>query len=166
MLAQVQRGREGEPGVGGQGGGAGAFPSVATLVRYTGLSERTVRTCLDRLAAEGIISPCDPDIVAARIKRADRRPQSWDLNLSLVRDDLNDAGIAVLEHQFPGLGIRLAAAVQPGADSQSDGVQSVHPVAGRRRRGRGSRRLVGGELRSCQLLRPTITAADRPGSGM
>ena len=40
--------------------GTGAFPSVATLVRYTGLSERTVRTCLDRLAAEGIISPCDP----------------------------------------------------------------------------------------------------------
>ena len=52
--------------------GAGAFPSVATLVRYTGLSERTVRTCLDRLEAEGIIRPCDPDIVAARIKRVDR----------------------------------------------------------------------------------------------
>jgi hypothetical protein len=31
--------------------GTGAFPSVATLVRYTGLSERTVRTCLDRLPA-------------------------------------------------------------------------------------------------------------------
>ena len=35
--------------------GTGAFPSVATLVRYTGLSERTVRTCLDRLAVAGII---------------------------------------------------------------------------------------------------------------
>jgi hypothetical protein len=55
--------------------GMGAFPSVATLVRYTGLSERTVRTCLDRRAAAGIIAPCDPDIVAARIKRPDRRPQ-------------------------------------------------------------------------------------------
>jgi len=54
------------------------FPSAATLVRYTGLAERTVRTCLDRLAAEGIISPCDPGIVAARIKRAARRPQGWD----------------------------------------------------------------------------------------
>jgi DNA-binding transcriptional regulator PaaX len=52
---------------------------VATLVRYTGLSERTVRTCLDRLEAEGITRPCDPDIVAARIKRADRRPKGWDL---------------------------------------------------------------------------------------
>jgi hypothetical protein len=76
----------------------------ATLVRYTGLAERTVRTCLDRLAAEGIIAPCDPDIVAARIKRADRRPQGWDLNLSLVRDDLDNAAIAVLDHQFPELG--------------------------------------------------------------
>jgi len=41
--------------------GMGAFPSVATLVRCTGLSERTVRTCLDRLQAQGIIRPCDPD---------------------------------------------------------------------------------------------------------
>jgi hypothetical protein len=109
--------------------GTGAFPSVATLVRYTGLSERTVRTCLDRLAAEGIISPCDPGIVAARIKRADRRPQDWDLDLSLVRDDLDDAALAVLEHQFPGLAARLAAAAQPGADGPSDGLQSPHPAA-------------------------------------
>jgi hypothetical protein len=87
--------------------GTGAFPSVATLVRYTGLSERTVRTCLDRLEAAGIVSPCDPGIVAARIKRADRRRQGWNLNLSLVRDDLDDAAIAVVEHQFPGLSIRL-----------------------------------------------------------
>ena len=46
--------------------GTGAFSSVATLVRYTGLSERIVRTCLDRLEAAGIIAPCDPDIIAAR----------------------------------------------------------------------------------------------------
>ena len=45
---------------------------MATLVRYTGLAERTVRTCLDRLQTAGIIAPCDPGIVAARIKRADR----------------------------------------------------------------------------------------------
>ena len=76
--------------------GTGAFPSVATLVRYTGLSERTVRTCLDRLQAEGIIAPWDPGIVAARIKRAGRRPQGWDLNLSLVRDALDRAALAVL----------------------------------------------------------------------
>src|SRR5258706_14033278 len=35
--------------------GTGAFPSVATLVRYTGLSERTVRTGRDRLAAPALI---------------------------------------------------------------------------------------------------------------
>jgi hypothetical protein len=108
--------------------GTGAFPSVATLVRYTGLSERTVRTCMDRLEAEGIISPCDPDIVAARIKRADRRPEGWDLNLSLLRDDFDAAAVAVLEHQFPALGIRLAATAQPGADGPSEGVQSPDPV--------------------------------------
>ncbi len=102
---------------------------MATLVRYTGLSERTVRTCLDRLEAEGIIARCDPDIVAARIKRADRRPQSWDLSLSLVRGDLDDATVAVLEHQFPGLGIRLAAAARPGLDGWADGVHSPHPAA-------------------------------------
>jgi Helix-turn-helix domain len=109
--------------------GTAAFPSVATLVRYTGLAERTVRICLDRLEAEAIIASCDPDIVAARIKRADRRPQGWDLNLSLVRHDLDDATVAVLEHRFPGLGARLAAAGQPGAAGLADGVQSPHPVA-------------------------------------
>jgi hypothetical protein len=54
---------------------------LATLVRYTALSERTMRTCLDRLEAAAIISACDPEIVAARIKRADRRPRGWDLSL-------------------------------------------------------------------------------------
>ena len=123
-LAPVPAGRGGQPssackfvlvGLANHAGpdGAGAFPSVGTLVRYTGLAERTVRTCLDRLAAEGIISPCDPDIVAARIKRADRRPQGWDLKLGLVRDDLDDTADAVPEHQFPRLGVRPAAAAQP-----------------------------------------------------
>ena len=108
--------------------GTGACPSVATLVRYTGLSERTVRICLDRLAAESLISPCDPDIVAFRIKRADRRPQGWDLNLSLVRHDLDDATVAVLEHRFPGLAAGLAPAAPSGADDQADGGAPPHPV--------------------------------------
>jgi helix-turn-helix protein len=82
--------------------GTGAFPSGATLVRYTGLSERTVRTCLDQLQAEGIIWPCDPDIAAARIKRADRRPQGWDFNLSLARDDLNAAAVAASSSSSQG----------------------------------------------------------------
>ena len=45
---------------------------MVTLVRYTGPAEQTVRTCLDRLQTAGIIPPCDPGTVAARIKRADR----------------------------------------------------------------------------------------------
>jgi hypothetical protein len=98
--------------------GTGAFPSVATLVRYTGLSERTVRTCLDRLQAAGIITPCDPDIVAAWIKRADRRPQGWDLNLCLVRDDPD--GVQPLH---PVTGSR-----EP-VDNPADGVQPLHPAA-------------------------------------
>ena len=115
--------------------GMGAFPSVTTLVGYTGLSERTVRTCLDRLEAENIIRPCDPDIVAARIKRADRRPHGWDLDLSLIRGDLTAAELAVLEHQFPGLAARVAAAADATtADATTaeaaDGVQSPHPVEG------------------------------------
>ena len=108
--------------------GTGAFPSVATLVRYTGLSERTVRTCLGRLEAAGMIRPCDPDVVAARIKRADRRPKGWDLDLSLIRDDLTEADLAALEHQFPGLRARVAAAACPDAGDVADGVQWPHPA--------------------------------------
>jgi hypothetical protein len=89
--------------------GTGAFPSAVTLVRYTGLSERTARTCLDRPDAEGIIRPCDPGIVVARIKRADRRSQGWDLNVGMVRDDLAEADIVKLERQFPGVAARPAA---------------------------------------------------------
>ena len=109
--------------------GTGAFPSVATLVRYTGLSERTVRTCLDRLEAEGIIQACDPDIIAARIKRADRRPKGWDLDLSLIRADLTDTEVAVLGRQFPGLGARAAAAACPDTREAPDGGQSPHPAS-------------------------------------
>jgi len=56
--------------------GTAAFPSVKTLVRYSDLSERTVRTALDRLEADGIIRPCDPAIVAAKIKRETSGPRA------------------------------------------------------------------------------------------
>lgn len=57
-LAPVPAGRRGQPssackfvlvGLANHAGpdGTGAFPSVATLVRHVGLSERTVRSCLD-----------------------------------------------------------------------------------------------------------------------
>ena len=106
--------------------GSCAFPAVRTLTRYTGLSERTVRACLGRLEAAGLIRPCDPAVVAARIKRADRRPKGWDLDLSLIRDDLAEEDVAALECQFPGLAARLTA--KPGSIYDFHGVQSPHPV--------------------------------------
>lgn len=123
--------------------GSAAFPSVSTLVRYTGLSERTVRTCLDRLEACGTIRPCDPAMVAARIKRADRRPKGWDLDLSQVRDDLGEADIAALEAQFPGLAARLKAAVRSSGRESAGGVHPPYPAEP-----------VDNEERGVQLLHP------------
>lgn len=59
--------------------GCNAFPSVARLVRYTRLSERSVQNALRVLEELGLITPSDPQIVAAYVKRADRRPNGWDL---------------------------------------------------------------------------------------
>ena len=126
-LAPVPRDRDGRPssacafvlvGLANHASNDGtiSFPSVATLMRYTRLSERTIRTTLDRLEAEGIITRCDPDIVAAHIKRRDRRPQGWNLNTSLIRDDLTGDDLASLERTFPGI-------------TASYGVQPLHPVA-------------------------------------
>jgi hypothetical protein len=109
--------------------GTGAFPSVATLVRYTGLSERTVRSSLDRLETAGIISPCDPDIIAARIKRADRRPQGWDLNLSLVRVDLDEHPATRSASQAPNRRTARDAASRPDRAGHPNGVQATHPAA-------------------------------------
>ena len=85
-----------------------------------------MRACLGRLEAAGLIRPCDAAVVAVRIKRADRRPRGWDLDLSLIRDDLAEEDVAALERQFPGLAARLAAAPGPGHDFY--GVQSPHPA--------------------------------------
>ncbi len=114
--------------------GKEAFPSVRTLIRYTDLSERTVQTALDRLEGDGIIRPCDPAVVAAKIKRADRRPRGWDLAMHLVRDDLDEEELAVLERQFPGLTARVAAmgaADSSGPGDSDDGVQPLHPAGER-----------------------------------
>ena len=76
----------------------------------------------------GSARPCDPEIVAARIKRAGRRPKGWDLDLSLIRDDLTEADLAALEHQFPGLAARVAVAACPDAGGAADGLQSPDPA--------------------------------------
>lgn len=107
--------------------GTAAFPSIRTLRRYTGLSRRAVQNALDRLEADGVIEPCDPALISAKIKRADQRPQGWDLAMHLISDDLDDNEIAALEAQFPGLTDRVAAL---RSDCPGSGVQQVHPVPG------------------------------------
>jgi hypothetical protein len=89
--------------------GTAAFPAARVLARCTRLSERTVRTSLDRLEAEGVIALGDPAAGAAWISRGDRRPQVWNLSLGYVRGDLTDADIAELEPGWPGLRQRAAA---------------------------------------------------------
>ena len=88
-----------------------------------------MRTCLDRLDAAGIISPCDPGIAAGRINRAGRRPQGGDLNLGIVCDDLTEAGIMTPERQFPGLAVRPAIMARPDLTIRPTG-QPPHPTPG------------------------------------
>jgi hypothetical protein len=91
-----------------------------------------VRTALDRLQAEGIIAAWDPAIIAAKIKRADQRPQGWDLAMHLIRDDLDDEDLATLERQFPGLTARIRAARAAAgvlAEGSDHGVQQLHSAS-------------------------------------
>jgi hypothetical protein len=109
--------------------GRDAFPCVDTLMRYTRLGERTVRAALDRLEAAGIIRPSDPDIIAAKIKRPDHRPQGWDLNMHLVRDDLTRDQLEKIGKDSPFLAPHIAAhlaALDARATDRlsDDGVQS------------------------------------------
>lgn len=93
-------------------------PVRRTLVRYSGLSERTVRTCLDRR----IIAPCDPHIGSARIKRADRRPREWGLDLTLVREDVADEHACGPEHHPPlAAASPLVSAGQAMTDTRTAG---------------------------------------------
>ncbi|MCK2239964.1 MULTISPECIES: helix-turn-helix domain-containing protein [unclassified Crossiella] len=71
--------------------GQGAFPSLRRVMRYTHLSERTVRMCVRRLETAGLIRPANPKIVAAYISRADRRPNGWDLALHRTRSEEPEA---------------------------------------------------------------------------
>lgn len=59
--------------------GRAAFPSVLRLARDTGLSESAVRRSLRTLEKFLLIRRGSPAIVAAHIKRSDRRPASYDL---------------------------------------------------------------------------------------
>ena len=49
--------------------------------------------------------------------------------MALVRDDLDDAAVAVMTHQCSGFGTRLASAAQPVANGRPGGVRAPHPAA-------------------------------------
>lgn len=72
--------------------GRNAFPSTATLARYTRLSERSVRYALRSLQDLDLIRDSDPEIVAAYVKRADRRPNGYDLAMHHVEAVHNNGG--------------------------------------------------------------------------
>jgi hypothetical protein len=106
--------------------GTSAFPSVRRIMLNTSLGRRTVLDCLERLASEGIIRPGNPDIVAAHIRRADRRTLPWDLALERVNVNLSNEDIAMLEGQFPGIGLRVAAARRGSDQGIFDEVRDSH----------------------------------------
>ena len=137
--------------------GHNAFPAVATLARYTRLSERSVQYALRNLEDLNLITPSDPDIVAAYVKRADRRPQGWDLPVhstihSLIHTVgdgvyiLHPAGAHGVQTQAHGVqtttsrGARLAPEPSlnrsknrplPGSALHDDASATVPPVCGR-----------------------------------
>jgi hypothetical protein len=99
--------------------GRNAFPAVSTLVRYTRLSERSVQYALRSLEDLELIEPSDPDIVAAYVKRADRRPKGWDL---LIHNTVHR-----VVHS-PGDGVQTVhPADQHGVQTQAHGVQTRPP---------------------------------------
>jgi hypothetical protein len=101
--------------------GTGAFSSVATLVRYTGLSERMVPTWAGSAGGRGHHRAVRPGIVAARIKRADRRPQGRDLNLSPVGAyrDSSELHFHRAERHVNRPGDRSATGVRSGLAAKS-----------------------------------------------
>jgi hypothetical protein len=72
--------------------GRNAFPSLARLARYTRLSERSVRYALRTLEELDLIRPSDPEIVAAYVKRADRRPNGYNLSVHRAEATVDNSG--------------------------------------------------------------------------
>jgi hypothetical protein len=63
--------------------GRSAFPSVESLQEDTGLSRRSVYRAIKTLEDAGVIVRGDQSIVAAHIKRADKRPVCYDMVMDL-----------------------------------------------------------------------------------
>ena len=100
--------------------GSAAFPSQSTIARYTRMSLSAVKLHLKKLEQSGIITRCDPKIVAAYIPRWDKRPVGWDLHLDITRDDtaaiisITDSGV----HLMPPV---EGDSLRTGVTSRTDG---------------------------------------------
>lgn len=68
--------------------GRGARPAQATLARYVGVSDRTIRTKLRLLEHIGLLS--EGDQTAVEHLRADRRPVVFDLAIDVVAERAED----------------------------------------------------------------------------
>lgn len=109
--------------------GTNAFPGVETLVITTRLSESSVKTALRRLKGTRIIVPGDTRIRDAHIVRADRRPNSWTLDMSLVRDDLPVDRLRRLGVSFPPIRAFIEQVIaERGLLEKKDGGQPLTPV--------------------------------------
>ncbi|MEW9581389.1 helix-turn-helix domain-containing protein [Paraburkholderia sp. DGU8] len=95
--------------------GKNAFPSTATLVKISGLSERTVRLKLDLLETAGAIVRGDQAIAAAHIDRVDRRPVCYDLCMQ------RPANLAPREEERGATGAPRSAIT--GCSTRRNGVQ-------------------------------------------
>jgi hypothetical protein len=96
--------------------GRNAFPAVSTLARYTRLSERSVQYALRSLEELGLITPSDPDIVAAYVKRADRRPKGWDLVIHIEVQTLHPAGRHGVQTRHDGVQTTTSRGAEPAPE--------------------------------------------------
>ncbi|RSM73893.1 helix-turn-helix domain-containing protein, partial [Kibdelosporangium aridum] len=70
--------------------GRNAFPAVKTLALYTRLKERAVQYAIRDLENLGLITPSDPKIIAAHVRRKDRRPNGWDLAIHTTHTSIHN----------------------------------------------------------------------------
>lgn len=68
--------------------GRGAFPSVQRLAERLGRTRRTIERHIEELHAAGLIVPGDQELVAH--VRADRRPNVWDLAMTVPEVSADD----------------------------------------------------------------------------
>jgi hypothetical protein len=100
-----------------------AFPAVKTLVRYTRLKERAVQYALRDLENLKLISPSDPNIIAAHIRRSDRRPNGWDLAIHTTNTPIHSP-----VHNPADEAHRMHPAPPDEVHTRPDGVHRMHPI--------------------------------------